>query len=369
MNKFRVFIKEYFNFSKRERNGILVLIIILILLISARFVVNNIHKNKRVDFTEFEAEIDEFIAYQTPDLSKERFLFDPNTASSEELLSLGLSPKSVNGILEYREKDWKFYKPEDLMRVRDITEEEYEYLKDYINIPKKTYSSDYKYQYPENSSNEDNHELFYFDPNTATKDELEKLGFLSWQADNIIKYRDKGGYFSRSDDIEKIYGLDDDFIAEIKPWIQIENQENPKEINESSNSDFNIDLNSASAEDLQKLNGIGPSYSKRIVDYRTKLGGYININQLMEVYGMTDELFNSIKDSFIIDKTNIKKIDINKAEYKEIISHPYIDKETTIGIVNYREFKGTIGSVDELKSQKVISEDTFNKILPYIKTE
>ncbi len=370
MNKFKLFIREYFNFSKRERNGIIILIIILMLIVSARIIVNKTNNNKRVDFSQFETEIDEFIAYQTPDLSKERFLFDPNTASPEELLSLGLSPKSVNAIIEYRDKDWKFYKPEDLIRVRDLSEEEYEYLKDYINIPQKTYSKDYKFQYPNGDNNNySNTEFTYFDPNIVTKEELEKLGFLSWQAENIIKYREKGGHFFKVDDIEKIYGLDEEFIKKIKPWIQIEEQNNTNENKDISNSDISIDLNSASVEELQTLRGIGPSFSKRIVDYRNNLGGYITIEQLLEVYGMTEELYNSIKNSFIIDKSNILKININKSEYKEIISHPYIDKETTIGILNYRKFKGSISSTDELLNQKVLREDVYNKILPYIKTE
>jgi len=370
MKRFRTFFKEYFNFSKRERNGIIVLVLILILVISGKVIISKVNENQKVDFTEFESEIDEFISYQTPDFSKSPSLFDPNSAEAEDLLSLGLSPKTVNSILEYREKDWKFYKPEDLLRVYGITEEEYNHVKDYINIPKKQYASNYKYQYPESPKSQKEPEYFYFDPNTATKEDLEKLGFLSWQSDNIIKYRNKGGYFNSSDDLDKIYGLEQEFTDKLKPWVKIDstNLENitPKTID---NSEINIEINSASAKDLQRLSGIGPSYSKRIIAYRDKLGGYISVEQLMEVYGFTDELFESVKNSFTIDLTEINKININKAEFAEIISHPYIDKEITMNILNYRKFKGEIKTTEELLKQKAINEETYNKISPYITAE
>ncbi len=361
------FIKEYFNFSKRERNGIIVLLIILIIIVSSRIIVNNTKHNKRVDFTEFEKDIDRFISYQTPDFSKTPLSFDPNTADANQLLSLGLSPRSVNGIMQYREKDWKFYKPEDILRVKDLTEEEFEHIKEFINIPKKSYSKNYKYQYPDKNETVKEHELFYFDPNTASKEEFLSLGFLDWQSNNIIKYRDSGGYFAEANDIEKIYGLDPDFVDKLKPYVKIDSVF--KEKTNISNENISIELNIANAIELQKLSGIGPSYSKRIIEYRDKLGGFINVEQLMEVYGFTNELYESVKNSFIIDTSNIKKININTAKYVDLISHPYINQEITKSILNYRKFAGEIKTLEELVAQKAINQAVLDKIYPYIKTK
>ncbi|MDD2635364.1 MAG: helix-hairpin-helix domain-containing protein [Bacteroidales bacterium] len=363
----RGFIKEYFNFSKRERNGIIVLLLILAIIVSIRITVNNTKHNKRIDFTEFEKDIDKFIAYQTPDFSKKPSSFDPNTADADQLLCLGLSPRSVNGILQYREKEWKFYKPEDMLRVKDLTEEEFEHVKEFIHIPKKSYSKDYKYQYPKKDYVVKETELFYFDPNTASKEELLSLGFLDWQSNNIIKYRNSGGVFSEAKDIEKIYGLDPAFVDKLKPYVQIDSTFT-KKIN-LSNKDISININSSTALEMQKISGIGPSYSKRIVEYRDKLGGFIKLEQIMEVYGFTDELYESVKNSFIIDTSNIKKININTAKYVDLIKHPYIDKETTNSIINYRKFAGEIKSFEELVTQKAISKEVFDKLQPYIKTK
>ncbi|MDD4148707.1 MAG: helix-hairpin-helix domain-containing protein [Bacteroidales bacterium] len=361
------FIKEYFNFSKRERNGIIVLLLILVIIVYIRITVNNTKQNKRVDFTEFEKDIDRFIEYQTPDFSKTPLSFDPNTADADQLLCLGLSPRSVNGILQYREKEWKFYKPEDMLRVKDLSQEEFEHIKEFINIPKKEYAKDYKFQYPEKTYTVNESELFYFDPNTASKEELKSLGFLSWQSDNIIKYRESGGYFTEANDIEKIYGLDPDFVDKLKPYVKIDSAFTGT--SNLSNADISIELNVATAIELQKLSGIGPSYSKRIVEYRDKLGGFISVEQIMEVYGFTDELYETVKNSFIIDTSNIKKININTAKYVDLIKHPYIDKEITNSILNYRKFAGEIKSFEELVTQKAISNEVFDKLQPYIKTK
>jgi hypothetical protein len=181
------FIKEYFNFSKREQNGMLVLFAILLVLIGANIFVSVHKSSQKVDFSDFETEIDSFLVYQQTHFDdSELFAFDPNSASREDLLRLGLSPKSVNGIMNYREKGYKFYKPEDITRVRTLKQEEYEVIKDYIVIERQQYGNnysrnDYRHEYRDNDNAQPS-ELFEFDPNTATKDELERLGFKPWQA-------------------------------------------------------------------------------------------------------------------------------------------------------------------------------------------
>ena len=359
------FIKEYFNFSKREQNGMLVLFFILLVLIGANIFVSMHKSNQKVDFSDFETEIDSFLVYQQTHFDdSELFAFDPNTASREDLLRLGLSPKSVNGIMNYREKGYKFYKPEDITRVRPLKPEEYEIIKDYIVIEKSSYSyKQYNRDYPcQNGEHTETH-LFDFDPNTATKEELELLGFKSWQADNILKYRSKGGKFKQPSDITKMHGIDKDFAEKLIPYIKIESQA------QTANYDILININTASATDFQKLKGIGEAYSKRIVAYREKLGGFVSIEQLREVYGMTDELFKSISANLEIKGEPIRTININTADFKTLVSHPYIDKNIASAILNYRDFAKNIKSTDELVKQKALSQSDYDKISKYISVE
>lgn len=357
------FIKEYFNFSKREQNGMLVLFAILLVLIGANIFVSVHKSNQKVDFSEFETEIDSFLVYQqTHFADSELFAFDPNTASREDLLRLGLSPKSVNGIMNYRDKGYKFYKPEDVTRVRTLKPEEYETIKDYIVIERQQYGNnysrnDYQHEYRDNAQPT---ELFDFDPNTATKDELEQLGFKPWQAENIVKYRSKGGCFKQPSDITKIHGVDADFAERLMPYIKIESQ------TQTASYDILVNINTATASDFQKLKGIGEAYSKRIVAYREKLGGFIAVEQVREVYGMTDELYNSILPNIKVNNEPIRTININTADFKTLVSHPYIDKKIANAILNYRDFAKTIKSTDELVKQKALSKSEYDKISMYI---
>ncbi|HOZ29765.1 MAG TPA: helix-hairpin-helix domain-containing protein [Bacteroidales bacterium] len=361
------FVKEYFNFSKRERNGLIVLLSILAIIIITRIIIVNISDNNKKNFNEFENEIDLFLSYSMPDLENgERFYFDPNTATKEDFLRMGLCVKTVNSIIAYRDKGWKFYKAEDLEKVYEITPEEFAAIKDYINIESKSYKNTNNF-YDKKTQKET--KLFQFDPNLATKEEFLSLGFKPWQADNIIKFRDKGGVFKSFDDLANIYGLDQEHVEKLKPYVVISDKF--KNYTPPTKKDPNIilDLNSATETDLQKISGIGPSYAKRIVEYKTRLGGFINVVQLKEVYGMTEELYSSIYGNFTINTDNTKKININTAEYFDLVSHPYISKENAKNILNYRNFAGKIKSTDELIKQKAVDKEFYDKILPYICTE
>jgi len=364
------FFKEYFNFSKREQNGLIVLFVLLIAIIGTNIFVSVHKSNQKVDFSDFETEIDSFLVYQQTHFDdSELFAFDPNTASREDLLRLGLSPKSVNGIMNYREKGYKFYKPEDITRVRTLKPEEYEAIKDYIVIEKTSYNSNRQYNrdysYPDEVRNEP--QLFDFDPNTATKDELERLGFKPWQAENILKYRSKGGKFKQPSDIAKIHGVDATFADKLMPYIKIESQSQPQ--SQSASYDILVNVNTASEADFQNLKGIGAAYSKRIVAYREKLGGFVSVQQLREVYGMTDELYNSISANLEIKDEPVRTININTADFKTLVSHPYIDNKIANAILNYRDFAKTIKSTDELVKQKAISQSDYDKISRYISVE
>ncbi|HPX76102.1 MAG TPA: helix-hairpin-helix domain-containing protein [Bacteroidales bacterium] len=366
------FVKEYFNFSKRETNGILFLAIIMLIIIGLRIYFNNYAKPKKFDFTEYETEIDEFLAYSLPDLENgERYDFDPNIVSREELLFMGLSRKTVDGIISYQERGYKFWKPEDLKKVYGITDEEYEAIKDYVKIESsksynyknsyKSYSKNYYKKFDKSSEIM----LFNFDPNTASYSDLKNLGFSNNQANNIINYRNKGGKFYTANDLLKLYSIDSVCFNRVKDYIKI--TDNVKEdLVKSENREVKVYINSADALEFQKLRGIGEVFSKRIVNYREKLGGFVSKEQIKEVYGISNELYENIEANLILDESEIKKININKADYAELISHPYIDKEITVVILNYREFKGEITSFDELLSQKALTKKSLEKIQPYV---
>jgi len=126
-----------------------------------------------------------------------------------------------------------------------------------------------------------------------------------------------------------------------------------------------IEINTADSAQLVKLYGIGPSFAGRILKYRGMLGGFFSIEQLLEVYGMDSVRYAGIQNNVKADTSLILTIDVNTAEFKTLLHHPYLDYETVKLICNYREYSGPITCSDTLR--KVIGYDPmYEKVKPYI---
>jgi DNA uptake protein ComE-like DNA-binding protein len=130
-----------------------------------------------------------------------------------------------------------------------------------------------------------------------------------------------------------------------------------------------ISLNETDTAQWKKVPGIGSAYSARIIKYGNMLGGYISINQLKEVYGFSDELFEAVapfirEEDFVT--ANCVKININQVEFKEILAHPYINFEQTKAIVNLRKRTGNITSTSQLAMLDEFTSEDIERITPYI---
>lgn len=298
------------------------------------------------------------------------FYFDPNLASEEEFAKLGFSQKAIKSIINFRNKKGKFYKKEDLKKIYNVSEEEFEAVQDYIVIQESSYKKNYREKEKKKIS------YFNFDPNTASLEDFEALGLKKWQAVNIIKYREKAGYFASKEDFSKIYGLSETDFEKLEPYIEI--KIDSSKIRTKTQTTYNkikkdktiiIELNSTNIEELQKLEGVGKFYAGKIIEYREKLGGYYQKQQLLEVYGINEELYDLIQGQIIVDTNKIKKININTADFTRLIKHPYFGKEEVKTILNYRKFAKEINSYEELLKQKAVSKELYIKTKPYITTK
>ena len=128
-----------------------------------------------------------------------------------------------------------------------------------------------------------------------------------------------------------------------------------------------VDINRADTLELQRLKGIGPSYARRIVSYRNRLGGFINCRQVLEVWGVDTVLYNLIREHIIITSDSVRKIDLNTVSFKELLKHPYFPYELTRALILYRQKNKIFRSLDELNSVEGINDSIFRRIRSYVR--
>lgn len=210
---------------------------------------------------------------------------------------------------------------------------------------------------------------FPFNPSQLPESKWKQLGFDEHQIKIIKNYELKGGKFRFKEDVKKIYGIRPEEYQMLEPYILLPNKEEMSTRNWEKKKINPIEINSADSLQWLKLPGIGPAYSARIIKYRNKLGGFARINQLLEVYGMDSARYNSIKPYLIININLIKKINVNKSSINELMKCPYIDMLLAKSIVNTRSYKGYYKKNTDLKNIKLMYDDIYYKIEPYITVE
>jgi competence ComEA-like helix-hairpin-helix protein len=129
---------------------------------------------------------------------------------------------------------------------------------------------------------------------------------------------------------------------------------------------ISINLNKADTLELQRLSGVGPSFARRIVSYRGRLGGFTDLRQLLEVWGVDSSLYLRISGSLFIDTDSLHKIDLNTASFKEMLRHPYFSYELTRSLVLYRKKHKIFREMGEIRGLDGMNDSLFNKMLPYL---
>lgn len=212
------------------------------------------------------------------------------------------------------------------------------------------------------------------DPNFATFKELTAIGLTKHQAAIIINYRKKGSRYIYQEDLLKIYTLDSTKLASISHFLQLPKKplkqaiafEIKKKIEKKVFSP--IDVNEADSFALVTINGIGPYLAHSILHYRNRLGGFISLEQMLEIKGMHIENFNSLKEKLIIQKKP-KKINLNTVEIKELAKHPYSDWTIAKIVINYRLQHGKFQTIQDVYSIFGIDKAKIVKLSPYLHIE
>jgi DNA uptake protein ComE-like DNA-binding protein len=346
---------HYLHFTRKERNGTIVLLLLCALIFATPEILSRFKSPEGTDFTGFRKEIQTFrdsLNSRKSSHATELFYFNPNTASEEDFVRLGLSQKTAAMICKYRDKGGQFRRPEDFKKIWGLAPEDYERLAPFIRMenegrdfPEKQFAG----RHPA--------ETFQFDPNTATEEDFQRLGLPKWTVKSILNYRSKGGKFRRKEDFQKIYNLPEEDYARLESFIAIQpsaafaqtaSYPAATGFPSKKTATRSVDINRADVEAWMTLPGIGEKRARQLINYRDKLGGFLSVEQVAQMYNLPDSVFQSIRPLLVLESREIRKIDLNSASAADLDAHPYFSKKQADLIVNYRQQHGPYRSVDDI---------------------
>ncbi len=313
------FLSGYLSNTKKERSGSLVLIAIIVILCLPPFFYALFISEKKYDHSAFEKEIK------------------------------SLKEKQADSTIKYQRKYADDESPQ------------------YYQPSEKNYAAEKQFR----------GEMFYFDPNTLDEAGWQRLGIRDKTIATIKNYLSKGGKFRKPEDIDKIWGLNDEVVKRLMPYVKIENSNTE---NKYSTANYEkpvvepkkyvpavIDINTADTTAFIALPGIGSKLSQRIISFRDKLGGFYKIEQVAETFGLPDSTFQKIRVRLSLNNPSVKQININAATVDELKSHPYLRYAIANAILQYKNQHGNFSSLDDLKKVVPVTEEVFVKVYPYLK--
>jgi competence protein ComEA len=223
--------------------------------------------------------------------------------------------------------------------------------------------------------------IYPFNPNFITDYKAYSLGMPTEAFDKLQKFRKEDKWINSKTDFKRVTGISDEWMDSISPYFKFpEWVTNPKpKFNKKSNFvAFNkekpfsqkIDLNTATAQELQQVSGIGAALSGRIINYRDKLGGFTDDVQLYEVYGLSPHVVLRIKNLFAVKTPKpIKKLNVNKASASDLSTIPGIRFELGKKIWEFVKLREGIASLADLEKIEGITANKIQRFQLYLSVE
>lgn len=304
--------KDLFYLHRGERRGSLLLIAILLVLLAWVVHVQWIKEPEVPDLSAVKAEMDAWAAHrlawaEQEALKYQPFPFDPNTIDREEWLALGLRERQVDGIERYMSKGGRFRTKSDVAKLYALTPADYERLKPFILLPDSLPKKRYEPRAPK-------------------------------------KWPERARYTGADERTA--------WKTERKPLRKVE-------------------VNTADSLSLVALPGIGPSFAKGILAYRDRLGGYVSMDQLAEVYVLKDkpDALARMHELLELDTLVVQRIPINSCTVEELAEHPYARWKLAKPLIAYRAQHGPFKTVADIRGCVLIDDEAFRKLAPYLSVE
>ncbi len=223
-------------------------------------------------------------------------------------------------------------------------------------------------------SNPKTYPIRNFNPNFISEYFGYTLGLSPEEIDRLHKFREEDKWINSVADFKKVTQVSDSVLNIISPYFQFpEWVTNPKPKSnynysrEEKSFDQKIDLNKADTAQLKKIYGVGEVLSKRIIDYRARLNGFLADEQLYDIYGLENAVVKRIMEEFTVkEKPKINKININKASASDIATLPFINFQLAKEIIDYRYLHEGIKELEELKNIEAFPAHKFERFALYL---
>lgn len=226
--------------------------------------------------------------------------------------------------------------------------------------------------------NTESHKIYPFNPNFISDYKGYTLGMSVAEIDRLHQFRKGNKYVNSAEDFQKVTKVSNDLLAKISPYFKFPDWVTNKKKNhfytdypkQSADKKVKIivsDINTASQEELMKVYGIGPGLSERILKEREKLGAFVSMEQMKDVWGLSPEVIENLNKHFkVLVKPTIAKLDINNASVKEITRLPFFRYYLAKEIVTYRSMNGAIKSKEDLIKIKDFPVEKVDIIALYL---
>ncbi|MDI6031844.1 helix-hairpin-helix domain-containing protein [Flavobacterium sp. LB2P84] len=220
--------------------------------------------------------------------------------------------------------------------------------------------------------------IYPFNPNFITDYKGYKLGMSVAEIDRLLAFRKENKYVNSSKEFQNVTKISDSLLHAIAPYFKfpdwVNNKKEYKEFKKYPNPAFAkkekiilIDINLATKEDLMKIYGIGEAISLRILKQKESLGGFVSMEQMKDVWGLSPEVIENLNTHFKVSVLlNFKKIDINNASLKELSQFYYFRYALAKEIVTYRSMRGNINNIEDLTKIKGFPVDKAKIIGLYL---
>ena len=231
----------------------------------------------------------------------------------------------------------------------------------------------------------------FFDPNTVDSLTLLGFGLAPHKVRTFLRYRNAGARFYKPMDLTRVYSFDDDDLDRLLPYVRIAESvkrskyayPSPPEYNgnkpkydgraagnirtnnypEKFKTPTKIDINTADTTLLMRVPGIGQGIARRIVRYRSRLGGFHSVGQVMVIDFVEPEMM----EWFEVQTDSIVRINLSTMTFAQLASHPYIGSEKARNILTCIRLLGPFSDVEAVRASAIFSADELERLSPYLR--